>query len=182
MSGTRRPNSILIVDDEPDIVEIVSERALEIVDTIYPAYDTQSAIEIARLHNVDVAILDIKMPSMSGLECFKTLKTINPDIVGVFLTGYADREVILEAMRLRAYEFLVKPINKEILLATIHHSCDYADLLKQHKLVLEALLYEYTRLSTREFDELDHQAQAAVLQKVYSLMQMKMANRQAVAK
>lgn len=179
MVEARRKNSVLVVDDEPNIVEVVSLRALEVVDTVYPAHDGTEAIEIASTRHVDIAILDVKMPVMAGLDCLKALRAINPDIVAVFLTGYGDRDTIVEAMRLGAYDFLTKPISNETLQATILRCCEHADLLKQRRKVLEALLYEYTDFTAKSFDELNDAAKASVLRQVFSLMELKLSNRRA---
>jgi FixJ family two-component response regulator len=117
------------------------------------------------------------MPVLAGIDCLKQLRVIHPDIVAVFLTGYGDKDTIVEAMRLGAYDFLSKPISNETLQATILRCCEHSDLLKQRRKVLEALLYEYTKLTPKSFEDLDDASKASVLRQVFSVMEMKLTNR-----
>jgi two-component system nitrogen regulation response regulator NtrX len=113
---------ILIVDDEKDIVEAVSNiLELEGYSTLkeYRGYD---CIKTALGDNPDVVILDIKMPVMDGLDTLKELKKkgfANPVII---ISGHGDVKTAVEAVRLGAFDFLEKPLSQDSLLLTVSNA------------------------------------------------------------
>lgn len=75
--------------------------------------DEDDALAYARNHRVDLAILDIKLKKMSGIEVLEELKKICPAIKVLMLTGYPSMETARQALNLGAREYCVKPIDKE---------------------------------------------------------------------
>ncbi|MBI5682614.1 MAG: sigma-54-dependent Fis family transcriptional regulator [Deltaproteobacteria bacterium] len=71
----------------------------------------EEAIDIFKNNLVDIILLDQRMPGMSGLEVLKKVKTLDPDVVVVMMTGYGTIEEAVEAMKLGAYHYLTKPFN-----------------------------------------------------------------------
>ncbi len=107
--ASQRP-TLLIVDDEPGPRE-----SLRIVfkDRYHCAVATcgREGIEYAKKHPVDVAILDIKMPDISGVDVLRTLKEMDPNIECVMLTGYETLETARAAVRYGAADYLNKPFD-----------------------------------------------------------------------
>lgn len=101
---------VLICDDEPLAVErlsrLVSKMGHEVVST---AHHGQEALEQARLHQLDVILLDIQMPGMNGLVCAEQLSQLNPRPAIVFCTAYDQHA--LEAFKAQAQAYLLKPID-----------------------------------------------------------------------
>lgn len=101
---------VLICDDEPLAVErlsrLVSKMGHEVVAT---AHHGQDALEQARLHQLDVILLDIQMPGMNGLICAEQLSQLNPRPAIVFCTAYDQHA--LEAFKSQAQAYLLKPID-----------------------------------------------------------------------
>ncbi|MDI6796414.1 MAG: response regulator [Desulfatibacillaceae bacterium] len=113
------PSKILLVDDEREFVQTLSERLLmrEMGSAI--AYDGESALEVAREDEPDVMILDLKMPGIDGMEVLRRVKATQPQIEVIILTGHgseADKET---CMKLGAFAYLQKPVDVEELSATI---------------------------------------------------------------
>ena len=105
--------NILIVDDELMMLEMaqdIVEEALPAATTVI-ASDPYLALEKAKETPCDVAMLDIEMPGMTGVELAKELKKLKPDINIIFVTAYA--EYALEAFHLYASGYLMKPLNRE---------------------------------------------------------------------
>ncbi|MEA3231972.1 MAG: response regulator [Thermodesulfobacteriota bacterium] len=75
--------------------------------------DEEDALNYARSNDVDLAILDIKLKKMSGVEMLEELKNIEPAMRAIMLTGYPTLETARESLRLGANEYCVKPIDKE---------------------------------------------------------------------
>jgi DNA-binding response OmpR family regulator len=75
--------------------------------------DEEQALQNARIQSIDLAILDIKLKKMSGVEVLAELKKITPSIRAIMLTGYPTMETARESLKLGADEYCVKPIDKE---------------------------------------------------------------------
>jgi signal transduction histidine kinase len=101
--------TLLIVDDEPSIRD-VCRRALRDYNVL-EASDGEEALEVFARGGVDVILTDIMMPRMDGLELLKRLKELEPTVVVIMMTGFADKELILRALKADADDFINKPLN-----------------------------------------------------------------------
>jgi len=121
---------MLLVDDEDDFRTTLANRLkLRKID-VTDAASGNEAIELVRQKSFDVAVIDVKMPGIDGIETLKQIKQLQPAIEIVMLTGHASIESGMEAMKLGAYDYVMKP-------------CDIDELLiktgeaYQHKLLKE---------------------------------------------
>ena len=121
---------MLLVDDEDDFRTTLANRLkLRKID-ITDAASGNEAIELVKQMSFDVAVIDVKMPGIDGIETLKQIKQIKPAIEIIMLTGHASIESGMEAMKLGAYDYVMKP-------------CDIDELLTktgeayQHKLLKE---------------------------------------------
>ena len=116
--------NILVADDDVSIRELFPLILGPMKHTVYTAENGAKAIEIAKRHSVDVAFVDMRMPVMDGLETFRELKKIYPNIIVVLITGYADQEEIDTAIREGAIDCIPKPFNisqiREFIGKTVH--------------------------------------------------------------
>ena len=111
---------ILIVDDETVIREglkRVLERESYIVETCSSGY---TAIEIMQNQEFDLIITDLKMPGMSGIEVLKSVRTLQPHIPVILITGYASIDTAVEAMKNGASDYISKPFAPDILLEKVN--------------------------------------------------------------
>lgn len=115
---------ILIVDDEEELRLLLKE-ILEIggYDSLEAA-DGFSAVRIAQEQHLDVAILDLNMPGMDGIETLREIKWIRPRLPVVILTGYGDIPAAVTAIKLGACNFLTKPFQFSHLLAVIKEAAE----------------------------------------------------------
>ncbi len=103
---------ILIVDDEPGVRESLNMILSEKYQThIYS--EATEAIDDAGKGCIDVALLDIKMPHMGGIELLERIKSIDPSIQVAMVTGYANLDSAVKALRLGAYDYINKPFSKK---------------------------------------------------------------------
>jgi len=113
------PSKLLLVDDERQFAQTLSDRLhLREIGSVI-AYDGESALDIVREDEPDVMILDLKMPGIDGIEVLKRVKQTNPKIEVIILTGQgseADRE---QCMNLGAFAYLEKPVDVNVLSETI---------------------------------------------------------------
>jgi DNA-binding NtrC family response regulator len=100
---------ILLVDDEKDFLDVMSERIEARGMEVSTADSAAQALEKVESGGFDAIILDLMMPGMDGLEALKAIKKKNPDLQVVLLTGHATVEKGIEAMKLGAMDFIEKP-------------------------------------------------------------------------
>jgi DNA-binding NtrC family response regulator len=115
----RIPTKVLLVDDEKDFVEMFSLRLEEAGEKVTPAFSGQECLQILEKDNIDVVILDIKMPGMDGIETLRELKRRYPLLEVILLTGHGTTETAVEGMKLGAYDYLMKPADFEELTAKL---------------------------------------------------------------
>ncbi len=107
--------TILLVDDEPEVLRLF-KRILSVEGTLILAAQTGAeALEIARRTPLDLVILDVKLPDVSGTEVLRRLRRIDPGVPVIMVTSYGSVETVLASMKLGAFDYLTKPFdNREI--------------------------------------------------------------------
>jgi DNA-binding NtrC family response regulator len=110
---------ILLVDDEKDFVEALAERLKNRDFDVTTAFAGEEALEKLKEYNFDVAIVDVKMPGIDGIETLREIKKIKPLTEVLMLTGHGTVETAIEGMKHGAYDFLVKPCEMNTLLEKI---------------------------------------------------------------
>ena len=101
---------ILIVDDDPEICETLSDILDEEGYDVVTANDGQEALEKIRQDSFNLVITDIKMPIMDGMALLKEIEKSHTDIEVIVITSYGNEGQQVEATRLGAYEYLNKPL------------------------------------------------------------------------
>ena len=114
-----KPIKLLIVDDEEAYRNLLGERFEMIGCAVTVSASGEEALENMKADSFDVAILDIRMPGMDGIELFKKSREYQPLVETVFLTGQATVDAAIEAMKLGAYDFLTKPCQLSELQAVV---------------------------------------------------------------
>ncbi len=110
----------MLVDDEAPFVETMTKRLKKRDLNVISAFSGPEALETLDKHqNVDVVILDVKMPGMDGLETLKKMKSAYPIIEVVMLTAHATVESGIEGMKLGAFDYLMKPCDMEQLMGKV---------------------------------------------------------------
>ncbi|OGP96804.1 MAG: hypothetical protein A2Z39_04505 [Deltaproteobacteria bacterium RBG_19FT_COMBO_46_9] len=100
---------LLLVDDEEDFRTTLSSRLKKREFEVTQVESGYQALEVIKEQAIDVAIVDVKMPRMDGLETLRQMKQLNPLIEVIMLTGHASVESGIEGMRLGAFDYLMKP-------------------------------------------------------------------------
>ena len=103
------PIDLLVVDDDDEFRETLTKRFSREDFKIQSAASGEQALKLAEQRNFDVAIFDMQMPGMSGLELLKRFKETHPECEIILLTGQGSIETAVEAMKRGAYDFLQKP-------------------------------------------------------------------------
>jgi len=116
------PSKVLLVDDERDFVQTLSERLQLREVGSHVVYDGESALEVISKDEPEVMILDLKMPGINGIEVLKKVKAENPDIEVIILTGHGSEKDRKTCMDLGAFAYLQKPVDVDVLSQTLRQA------------------------------------------------------------
>jgi len=120
------PSRVLLVDDEREFAQTLSER-LQMRDVgSAVAYDGESALKMVRDDEPDVMILDLKMPGIDGIEVLRRVKITNPHVEVIILTGHGSDEDCKTCMALGAFAYLQKPVDIDALSETLRKANEKA--------------------------------------------------------
>lgn len=108
-----KKSSVLIVDDDSGTTETLSDIFTEMGHNVSMAKDGLEAIKLVSERHYDLALIDIKMPGMNGVEAFRKIKAIRPSVKVVMMTAFALDELIEEARDLGAVDVLYKPLEMD---------------------------------------------------------------------
>lgn len=111
--------NILVVDDDKDLVDSLADVLIDEGYSASKAFDGKEAMSKAGESFFDLILMDIKMPTMNGVETYKNIKKISPRTMVIMMTGYSVSELISEALKEGAHGILYKPIDIKHLLQTI---------------------------------------------------------------
>lgn len=144
-------SSVLIVDDEREITEILSDLLSEEHDCA-TAGSAEEALERVRASHFRLVVSDITMPGMSGLEMLPRLKEMSPNTVVVMISGMQTVESAIDALRLGAFDYLMKPFDLRQVEAVVKRA------LEHHSLIVAKQRYEdhLEELVEQRTAELDH--------------------------
>jgi YesN/AraC family two-component response regulator len=109
--------NILLVDDETELVKELKWQLEDCSYHVYTASNGEEALAILESADIEVMLVDIRMPGMNGIEVIQCAIKIIPDLQCIVVTGYADIDTAVTAMRIGAVNFLCKP--KEILISVL---------------------------------------------------------------
>ncbi len=124
--------TILIVDDEPGVRDSLA-RLLELERyRVLTAGDAAAALEVVRDEPVDLALVDIKMPGMDGLELLERLQRDRPELPVVIISGHGTIQTAVEATRLGAFDFVEKPVDADRLLLVIRNGLEQVRLRREN--------------------------------------------------
>ncbi len=148
MNNTQIGKHILLVDDDPDVLQSISTllKAEELaVVTCSNAYE---ALDKIQEYDIYVVLTDIRMPEMSGIELLEKIHRINPQLPVVLMTAYADLQVAVDAIKKGAFDFLMKPTSPDYLLHSVKKAIqhnNYVRLKENYKLYLEDQIRQRTQ-------------------------------------
>jgi len=114
---------VMLVDDEEQFVDTMSKRLDKRGLLVIKAFSGEEALEQLKTHqNVEVIILDVKMPGMDGIETLKAVKKKYPLQEVIMLTGHGTVESAIEGMKLGAFDYLMKPCEMNVLMTKVEEA------------------------------------------------------------
>lgn len=127
MTDSSKP-LILVIDDEEALRDGCRQALGKSGYEVLTAKDGDDGIHIAREYNPALALIDLKMPGLSGMEIIEILSKEMPDIVLIMITGYASIMSAVEAIQKGAYDYLPKPFSPEQLRVIVHRALEHRNL------------------------------------------------------
>lgn len=112
--------SVLIVDDEPPICELISRSLRKNDYMCATALTASEALAVLSMHRFDAVLLDIMLPDMSGTEVLRRVRLEQPDVVAVVVTAVEDVRTAVEVMKLGAADYIMKPFKLDRIDACLH--------------------------------------------------------------
>jgi CheY-like chemotaxis protein/GAF domain-containing protein len=158
---------ILVVDDERFFREAIREALEGAGLECVTAANGPEALELAREGDFGVVVLDIQLPGIDGIEVLRRLREMHPALRVVILSAHTDQEIVLEALRLGASDYLAKPLHDEELVLAVKRALETHaiaagwDKLRARLSLLESKLGELVRESSSEEPPLDLPTRAA---------------------
>jgi two-component system nitrogen regulation response regulator GlnG len=128
---------LLVVDDEPSILYFFRQAFCEPEVTLLTASSAAEGVETVIRDRPDVIILDIDLPDASGLDTFRRIHKIDTRIPVIFITGHGTTATAIEAMRLGAYEYLLKPLELDQLLDLVERAFEISRLMRVPAVISE---------------------------------------------
>lgn len=110
---------VLLVDDEAEFLETLCKRLARREVEAFTASSGEAALAFLTADEVDVVVLDVKMPGMDGIETLKRIKELRPEQEVIMLTGHASMEAAIQGMQLGAFDYIMKPADINQLLYKI---------------------------------------------------------------
>ncbi len=138
MSGSKDsmrppPPIVLVVDDEMLVRDLYRTWLENAGYRVLVATNAQEAQEILRKQPVDVLVSDIRMAQQTGIDLLAWAREHDPDLPVILVTGYPAVDSAVAALRLQAYDYLVKPVEEETLLHTVHRATEYRRLQQERR-------------------------------------------------
>lgn len=161
----RHAGSVIVVDDDPEVLKITSLLLNRSGYSTFPCGSAGEALDVLQKNNVDVVLTDIMMPGISGIELLERIHGIDPDIPVILITGFADLDKAIEAIKKGAFDFISKPYDSAYLTHSIEKAVSYHRLIK-----MEA---DYRHI----LEELNAEVETLITERTMSLMALTVADR-----
>jgi two-component system response regulator PilR (NtrC family) len=164
--------TVLVVDDEEVMRDILGSLLTKEGYRVKLAATGEEGLEVGRAEPVDVAIVDVMLPDMSGIEVLDGLKRADPEMVVVMITAFASVETAITAMKMGAFDYITKPFKNDEVLVVVSNGAHQRRLVNENRTLKQALS------SQQRFDVLVGKARK--MQEVYSLIQQVAPSRSTV--
>lgn len=139
--------NILVVDDEAAIRYSVSKTLQRVGYTVREAANGEEALDVLKGSWFDVVLTDIRMPGIDGVELVRRIKDADPDTVVILMTAYPNLSTAVEALRLGAHDYLIKPSSSQDIRLSVARGVDRAQALKRRRALLDAIRSSVHELS-----------------------------------
>ena len=138
-------SKILVIEDESAIRRVLVKILTEENDTytVEEAEDGSKGLEMIKKNDYDLALCDIKMPKMDGVEVLQAARKIKPEIPFIMISGHGDLDTAVNTMRLGAFDYISKPPDLNRLLTTVRNALDRKELVVENTILKKKVSKNY---------------------------------------
>lgn len=136
-------STVLVVDDERAIRDLLSEAISDAGYDVLTAPNGDEALSLIKEADIRIAIVDIKMPGMSGIELLRKAADLSPETIVILITAYASIETAVDALRYGAFDYLLKPFINEDVIAKIRRIDQYLKIKRENKILRQEVEERY---------------------------------------
>src|SRR6185503_19518690 len=144
---TRRSGSILVVDDEEIMREILDALLTREGYQVHLASTGEEGLELARAQTFDAAIVDVMMPGLDGIATLQELRKLDDDLPVLMITAFASVETAITAMKLGAFDYITKPFKNDEVLIVVHNAVERRQLVAENTALKQSLQAQYRRFA-----------------------------------
>ena len=134
--------TILVVDDEQGIREVLQDVLADEGHRVIPVEDGFKALEVLEEGNVDLVILDVWLPNMGGIDVLKRIRDNWPEIEVVVISGHANINMAVQAVKIGAFDFLEKPLSLEKTISVVENALKMEELKRENRTLKQGILFE----------------------------------------
>jgi len=113
MDSSLRGKRVLYVEDDAEVLSNISQMLSNFFDTIYTASDGLEALSIYRENEIDILIVDIEMPRLSGIDLIKQIRRDDSETLAIIISAYTKTDYLLESVELGLVKYIVKPLTSK---------------------------------------------------------------------
>ena len=124
---------ILVVDDEPLVREMLSRRLAKQGYTVKVASNADEALSVLSHNEIALVLLDVSMPGRSGMEVLADIESGWPDTMVIMVTAISDVKTAIDAMRIGAYDYLIKPVDIDIMILSVTRALEKRHLIIENR-------------------------------------------------
>ncbi|MFZ0305034.1 MAG: HD domain-containing phosphohydrolase [Terracidiphilus sp.] len=155
----RRAARVLVVDDETQVRAMIGSTLERYGYDVHLASNGREALESITLNNFDLVLTDIVMQDVNGIALLERIHTQFPNLPVVMVTAIHDISVAIDSMRRGAYDYLLKPFEREHLMSTVHRALDHKQILDEshnYQQSLEQMVRARTEMLRHAMEDLEH--------------------------
>lgn len=148
MNGEQEASHVLVVDDEGANRYSVSKTLQRVGYAVSDAGSGEEALDYIHTQDYDVVLTDIRMPGIDGVELLRRIKEQSPDAIVILMTGYASLGTAVEALRLGAHDYLIKPSSSGDIRQSVARGIERSRNLRRRRRLLDTIkndVFELTR-------------------------------------
>ena len=123
---------ILVVDDEINIIKTLSSILQDEDHVVHTARTGSEAMDFLRANEIDLAILDVWLPDVDGIDLLERIKAVNADIAVIMISGHGSIDIAVKSTKLGAYDFLQKPLAMERVITSVNNALEYLRLRREN--------------------------------------------------
>ncbi len=145
-------SKILVIEDEAAIRRVLVKILSEENDQyqVEEAGDGSAGLAMIKKNDYDLALCDIKMPKMDGVEVLQEAKRVKPEVPFIMISGHGDLDTAVDTMRLGAFDYISKPPDLNRLLTTVRNALDKKELITENKILKRKVSKNYEMVGESE--------------------------------